>query len=175
MRCSRNALAFARVDPSYNSAQANFDVRSIATKRELSLFGSHIGNIHVEIADWIRSKFLFLFGFFGKARYIMALKTAMQRRTRQMWNCFPQRIKAIVKRQLCKNPERHDRGLFEAGQTFGTDVSGPHGRIMGKSPLFPLLYRFGIDAISPGKIFDAFLTSLYFSTDFRSRSGASMS
>ena len=66
---------------------------------EFAFLGSDLGDIDVEIADWLAFELLAL-GFVAvhvwQARDTMPLKASMQRRARQMWDRWLQGIEAII-------------------------------------------------------------------------------
>jgi len=90
-----------------------------------------------------------------------------------MRDTFLQRIQAIIQRQLCETPERHNNGFFHLAQTSGANTFWPHGGVMNEIPFPSFLNGFGIHPIALGKRDQAFLIILYLSTHFRSRAGAS--
>lgn len=69
---------------------------------QLPLGCLHFGNVDMEVADWIAlEQLLYRLGAFDfrQPGHAMTLQAAMQRRSRQMWNCRLQGIKAVVERQ----------------------------------------------------------------------------
>jgi hypothetical protein len=86
---------------------------------ELALSGSDLGDIDMEIADWIglelalgRSSAFDL----RQAGDSMTLKAAMQRLARQMRDRRLQRVMAVVERQQSMPAESNDNRLFLNGQ-----------------------------------------------------------
>jgi len=85
---------------------------------ELALSGSNLGDVDMEIADRVGLEFALGRGFafdLRKPRNPVALKTAMQRRARQMRNCRLKRVETVVERQQSMPSEGdHDRLLFNS-------------------------------------------------------------
>ena len=84
---------------SSSRTKANFEVRSIATNRELSFLCPHFGDIDVEEANRIGLELLpsglFTFGFRQSAD-AMPLQATVQRRARQVRDGRLKRIETII-------------------------------------------------------------------------------
>ena len=117
---SRNSHAVLRFALPTSWATANLLVRSMATKRwSVPSFVRNGALSIVKIANGVSFELL-PFGLvtlhIWKARYVMALQTAMQRRTRQMWDRWLQSVEALIQRQQRMAPESQDHRLFIPAQ-----------------------------------------------------------
>jgi hypothetical protein len=85
---------------------------------ELALSGSNLGDVDMEKADRVGLELALGRGFafdLRKPRNPVALKTAMQRRARQIRNCRLKRVETVVVRQQSMPSEGdHDRRLFNS-------------------------------------------------------------
>src|SRR5271163_4337982 len=85
---------------------------------ELALSGSDLGDIDMEIADWIGLELALGRSFAFDLRQAgdpMTLKAAMQRRARQARDRRLQCVKAVVERRQSMPAESDDHGLFLNG------------------------------------------------------------
>ena len=81
---------------------------------ELSLFGPHMCNVDVEVADRISLELAsdpFAVLDIWKPRDTLTLKTAVKREARQMWDRRLEGIKAIIERQQCVASKSNDDSL----------------------------------------------------------------
>lgn len=124
---------------------------------ELSLLGSGLGNIDVEIADWISLELL-TFGFVPvhvrKPRDTMPLQTPMQRRARQMWDRRLQSIEAVVQRQQCVPPEGDDHCLLVVAQNSGAWLLRAGLLVFDRLAFAPLRNGLWVDPKFPAQLRD---------------------
>jgi len=144
---------------------------------ELAFLGSDLGNIDVEVADWVRLELLLcrlVAGHVGQPADAVALKAAMQGRARQVWDGGLQRVEAVIERQQRMAAEGDDHRLLLDGEHSRVNGLRPHARIADARPLAPLLDGRRADPVTPGERPYALFTPLYRSTDRLSRCGASV-
>lgn len=120
---------------------------------ELALGCLHLGNVDVEVTDWIALELLLdrLVAFnLWQPRDAMTRQTSMQRRARQMRGARLQCIEAIVQRQQGMPAKGDDRRLIFNGQNGGARLPRPCWQIGDRGSLLPLRHRLLTDPVALG-------------------------
>jgi hypothetical protein len=144
---------------------------------QLALFGPHLGDIDVEVADRVALELLLCRPValdIGQTTNAMALQAAMQRRSRQVRDRRLQRVEAVVERQQSVAPERDDDRLFLRRQHRRAWLFGTSWQVGDRSALLPFGHGLLVDPMALGERPQARLTMLYRSTDRLCRRGAPM-
>ena len=108
----------------------------------------------MKIADRIAFEFLSFRRvalYLWQPGYAMPLQTAMQRRTRQMWDRWLQSLKAVIQRQQRMTPESCDHRFLISAQNCGPGFSRTSLAIFQSLALAPLGNRFDIDPEVPAQ------------------------
>lgn len=115
-----NAPERAVVAFSCSSTKANVEVRSMANKHvQLAPFGADLGNVRYGIADWVALERLLrrpVAVDIRQAADAVALQATMQRRPRNMRDCWLQCIEAVIERRLRMLAKGNDNGFLLDGE-----------------------------------------------------------
>lgn len=144
---------------------------------QLALFGTHLGNVDVEIADRIALELLLRRPVaidIRQAADAVALQAAVQRGARQVRDRRLQRIEAVIKRQQRVAPESNDNGFLLDGEDRRSRLLRAGRKVRDRRSLAPLGNGLLIEAVALGKRPQALLTMLYRSTHRLCRRGAPM-
>src|ERR1039457_2715627 len=121
---------------------------------ELTLFGSHLRNIDMKVADGVLPKLLpgWLVAFhIGQPADAVPLKTPVQRRAGQLRNRGLERVEAIVQRQQRLLAEGNCYRFLFLGQDSRVRLLRPHRGILDRVPLPPLRNSLRVDPIMAGQ------------------------
>jgi hypothetical protein len=144
---------------------------------EFALLGADLGDVDVEVADWVALELALVRLVavdLGKARDAVALKAAMQRRSRQLREGGLEGVEAIVERQERVPPECDDNGLILDRQNRRSRLFRPGRYVDDRVALLPFGDGLLVDAVALGQRPKARLTMLYRSTDCLRRCGAAV-
>ena len=120
-----------------------------------AVFGANLGKVDVRIAHGaVRS------GWRGQAADAVALKEAVQGRTRELQNSLLQGVESVVERQQGLLPEGHGRRFFQRAQHRRNRVFGLYRRVLCRGPLAPLGHRFWVQPVAAGQCEQAVRTGL---------------
>ena len=109
---------------------------------------------------------------FRQSADAMTLKTAVQGGAGELRDSGLQGVETVVQGQERVLAEGHANSLFLDAQRRGASLFRPHGRIMCKRSLAPLLNRLRVQVVTPGQRQQALLTMLDRPTNRRRRAGA---
>ncbi len=138
---------------------------------ELTLFGTHLGDIDMEVADRIDLELLApgtITVPIGKSGDAVPFEAAVQRRPSQLGDGRLQGIETVVKRQQ-RMPAKGNDNSFLLKRKDGGLRGWPGLPIRNRGPIPPLGDGLRVDAMPPGQRPQALLTMLYRSTHCRCR------
>ena len=144
---------------------------------EPPLLGMNLGDVHVEVADGVFSELLLrrLVAFdLRQAADAVTLQTAMEAGAGQARDACLQSVEAIVEREQRPLTEGHDDGLLLRSENGRVGQARPHRSVFNAGTLAPFSHGLGVEVIALGQTGYAFLTTLYRSTQCRSRAGAAV-
>jgi hypothetical protein len=144
---------------------------------ELALFGAHLRQINMEVADRIGLELLApgpVALHIGQPGDATALQAAMQRRAGQLRNRGPKRIQAVVERKQRMPAESNDNGFLFKGLNRRLRCR-PGAPVRDPDPLPSLGDGLRVHSMPPGHGSQALLTMLYRSVNCRCRAGTPVS
>jgi hypothetical protein len=144
---------------------------------EPPLLSLNLCNVHMEVADGVLSKLLLcqlVTSDFGQTADAVTLQAAMEAGTSQVRDAGLQGVEAIVEREQRPLTEGDDHDLFLHGEHGRARLARPHLGIFNSDSLAPLSHGLGVEVVALGQTGYALLTTLYRSTQCRSRAGAAV-